>query len=92
MRYARRSPSTGPTGFTMFAVGAVVMAYGFYKVSCSLHMLSQVRWRLCLSRCLPTLSHVQVGQGNAYRTGVKQEKQAARAALVPILQAEEDRR
>ena len=32
VRYARRLPSTGPTGFTMFAVGAAVMAYGFYKV------------------------------------------------------------
>ncbi|KAK9824121.1 hypothetical protein WJX72_007907 [[Myrmecia] bisecta] len=32
VRYARRIPSTGPTGFTLFAVGAVVMAYGFVKV------------------------------------------------------------
>ena len=32
VRYARRLPSTGPTGFTLFAVGAAVMAYGFYKV------------------------------------------------------------
>ena len=35
VRYARRLPSTGPTGFTMFAVGAAVMAYGFYKVTAS---------------------------------------------------------
>jgi NADH dehydrogenase (ubiquinone) 1 alpha subcomplex subunit 13 len=32
IRYARRLPSTGPTGATLFAVGAVVSAYGFYKV------------------------------------------------------------
>lgn len=32
IRYARRVPSTGPTGVTLFMVGAVVMAYGFYKV------------------------------------------------------------
>ena len=32
IRYARRIPSTGPTGFTLFAVGTAVMAYGFYKV------------------------------------------------------------
>ena len=32
IRYARRLPSTGPTGATLFAVGAVVSAYGFYKI------------------------------------------------------------
>jgi GRIM-19 protein len=32
IRYARRLPSTGPTGATLFAVGAVISAYGFYKV------------------------------------------------------------
>lgn len=32
VRYARRIPSTGPTGFTLFAVGAAVMAFGFYRV------------------------------------------------------------
>ena len=35
IRYARRIPSTGPTGFTLFAVGTAVMAYGFYKVRLS---------------------------------------------------------
>lgn len=33
IRYARRIPSTGPTGFTLFAIGTAVMAYGFYRVS-----------------------------------------------------------
>jgi len=33
VRFARRIPSTGPTGFTLFALGTVVMAYGFVKVS-----------------------------------------------------------
>lgn len=33
IRYARRLPSTGPTGFTLFAVGAAVMAFGFYRVN-----------------------------------------------------------
>lgn len=32
IRYARRIPSTGPTGFTLFAVGAAVMAFGFDRV------------------------------------------------------------
>ncbi|EFN59668.1 hypothetical protein CHLNCDRAFT_59533 [Chlorella variabilis] len=32
IRYARRVPSSGPTGLTLFTVGAAVMAYGFYKV------------------------------------------------------------
>lgn len=32
IRYARRLPSTGPTGATLFAVGAAISAYGFYKV------------------------------------------------------------
>ncbi|CAL5229334.1 g12640 [Coccomyxa viridis] len=32
IRYARRLPSTGPTGFTLFAVATAVMAFGFYRV------------------------------------------------------------
>ncbi|KAK9811943.1 hypothetical protein WJX73_001463 [Symbiochloris irregularis] len=32
VRYARRIPSTGPTGFTLFTVSAAIMAFGFYKV------------------------------------------------------------
>jgi hypothetical protein len=32
IRYARRIPSTGPTGFTLFAVGAAIMGFGFYRV------------------------------------------------------------
>jgi NADH dehydrogenase (ubiquinone) 1 alpha subcomplex subunit 13 len=32
VRYARRIPSTGPAGVTLFAVGAAVMAFGFYRV------------------------------------------------------------
>lgn len=32
VRYARRLPSTGPTGFTLFALTTVIMAYGFVKV------------------------------------------------------------
>lgn len=32
VRIARRIPSTGPGGFTLFAVSASVMAYGFYLV------------------------------------------------------------
>lgn len=34
----------------------------------------------------------QIGQGNARRRGLKEEKQLARAVLIPFLQAEEDRR
>ena len=96
IRYARRVPSTGPTGalraserrralalalartaakplcppptlpqgLTLFAVGAAIMAYGFYKV----------------------------GQGNKARRWVKHEQLERRLALVPFLQAEEDRR
>ena len=33
IRIQRRLPSTGPTGVTIFAVGAAVMAYGYYRVS-----------------------------------------------------------
>ena len=64
IRYARRVPSTGPAGITLFAVGGIVMAYGFYKV----------------------------GQGNHARRAEGEEKMQARKALVPFLQAEEDRR
>lgn len=43
VRYARRVPSTGPTGFTLFTVGAAVMAFGFYKASSvTAHTYSQL--------------------------------------------------
>ena len=43
IRYARRLPSTGPTGFTLFAVGTAVMAFGFYRVRyVSCHMIRLV--------------------------------------------------
>ena len=32
VRIARRIPSTGPGGFTVFAISASIMAYGFYLV------------------------------------------------------------
>ena len=32
VRIARRIPSTGPGGFTLFAVSTGIMAYGFYLV------------------------------------------------------------
>mmetsp|Transcript_13099 Transcript_13099/g.37165 ORF Transcript_13099/g.37165 Transcript_13099/m.37165 type:complete len:146 (-) Transcript_13099:117-554(-) len=64
VRYGRRVPTSGPTGAALFAVGAVLMGYGFYKV----------------------------GQANHHRRAVKAEKLATRRALVPLLQAEEDRR
>lgn len=64
IRYARRVPSTGPAGATVFGVALMVMGYGLYKV----------------------------GQGNRERRALKEEKKAARMAVVPALQAEEDRR
>jgi len=64
VRYARRLPSTGPTGFTLFAVTSVIMAYGFVKV----------------------------GETNHEKRAMKAEKKAARFAIMPVLQAEEDRR
>jgi NADH dehydrogenase (ubiquinone) 1 alpha subcomplex subunit 13 len=64
VRYARRLPSTGPTGPTLFLVSGAIMAYGFYLV----------------------------GQTNIERRAHRAEKFAARKTLVPVLQAEEDRR
>ena len=32
IRIERRLPSTGPTGVAIFAVGAAVSAYGYYKI------------------------------------------------------------
>lgn len=64
VRYARRVPSTGPGGVTLFGVGIALMAYGMY----------------------------QVGQSNRERRGVMDERTELRAALIPFLQAEEDRR
>jgi NADH dehydrogenase (ubiquinone) 1 alpha subcomplex subunit 13 len=50
IRYARRIPSTGPTGVTLFAVGAVVMAYGFYKVGQSNHARRNERQEIVSAR------------------------------------------
>ena len=52
IRYARRLPSTGPTGFTLFAVATAVMAFGFYRV----RMPIILRWATVVRRevvCLP---------------------------------------
>lgn len=64
VRYARRVPSTGPSGLTLFAVTGSLMMWGLY----------------------------QVGQSNKERRAVKAEGLEARVALLPFLQAEEDRR
>lgn len=64
IRYARRVPSSGPGGVTLFGVGIAVMAYGMYCV----------------------------GQSNRERRANLDEKAQRRAALLPFLQAEEDRR
>lgn len=64
VRYARRIPSTGPSGVTLFTVAGLIMGWGLYKV----------------------------GQSNKERRLVKAEGLERRVALVPFLQAEEDRR
>lgn len=64
MRFARRVPSSGPSGLTLFAVTGFIMGWGLYKA----------------------------GQGNKERRLLKAEKLDARKALLPFLQAEEDRR
>ena len=64
VRYARRIPSTGPSGVTLFTVAGLIMGWGLYKV----------------------------GQSNKERRVVKAEGLERRVALVPFLQAEEDRR
>ncbi len=154
VRYARRLPSTGPAGPTLFLVSGAVMAYGFYLVrsrglvlvsTLTLYPAIEVQpWRqnavtslvvtahlnfyitpaaaLCsqpvdwrsalqclpdrLAACLVATSHSnptlaanrlapplpQVGQTNIEKRVLKAEKTAARRALVPVLQAEEDRR
>ena len=50
IRYGRRLPSSGPTGVTLFAVGAVVMAYGFYKVGQSNHARRDEREEIVRAR------------------------------------------
>ena len=46
VRIARRIPSTGPGGFTVFAVSASIMAYGFYLVSTCLYTAA-ILYMLC---------------------------------------------
>eukprot|EP01025_Chloroclados_australasicus_P027683 TRINITY_DN27416_c0_g1_i4.p2 TRINITY_DN27416_c0_g1~~TRINITY_DN27416_c0_g1_i4.p2 ORF type:complete len:153 (-),score=16.99 TRINITY_DN27416_c0_g1_i4:483-941(-) len=50
IRYARRLPSTGPTGATLFAVGAVVSAYGFYNVGVTNQKRRAIREELMAAR------------------------------------------
>lgn len=50
IRYARRVPSSGPTGVTLFAVGAVVMAYGFYKVGQGNHARKEEKKEMLRAR------------------------------------------
>jgi len=45
VRIARRIPSTGPGGFTVFAISASIMAYGFYLVSASQATFTQIDTR-----------------------------------------------
>ena len=73
----------------IFGVGALVMSYGFYivrpqRVIC-------FRAADCVTNQFP--AHlIQVGQTNIQHRADKAEKEAVRRALVPVLQAEEDRR
>merc|ERR1739848_733831 len=32
IRYGRKIPNSGPSGVAIFGIGAIIMAYGFYKV------------------------------------------------------------
>ena len=99
-RYARRIPSSGPAGFTLFAAGAAIMAYGFYQACCCAFIVVRcwckcTAWarRCCmLLECVTRTACAQVGQHNQERRVLKREKMDARRALVPVLQAEEDRR
>ena len=115
VRYARRIPSTGPAGFTLFAVTASIMAYGFINVSLrpshawwALTVTIPFRAAIALHSfsatspvCVAVVRHahhtqqpcnIQVGQTNHEKRAAKAEKKAARFAIMPILQAEEDRR
>ena len=92
-RYARRIPSSGPAGFTLFAAGAAIMAYGFYQACCCVFFLvrcwckSRLARRPCvLLECVTRMACSQVGQHNQERRVLKREKMDARRALVPVLQ------
>merc|ERR1712010_436115 len=37
IRYGRKIPNTGPSGVAIFGIGAIIMAYGFYKVGQTNH-------------------------------------------------------
>ena len=100
VRYARRIPSTGPAGFTLFAVTASIMAYGFIKVSQHqytkhgyVHIMHPTNIAsACTCPWFEGSCVFQVGQTNHEKRAAKAEKKSARFAIMPILQAEEDRR
>lgn len=37
IRYGRKIPNSGPSGVAIFGIGAIIMAYGFYKVGQTNH-------------------------------------------------------
>jgi GRIM-19 protein len=68
IRIQRRLPSTGPTGVALFAVGAAVMAYGYYNVRprpscccccscCCLRELYHTNLESCRSHCNTWKAH-----------------------------------
>lgn len=80
IRYARRIPNTGPTGATIFGVTALLMGYGFYRVIEGNHKRRYER-HMGLDKCT-----------NLGYRAERREVRMARIALMPMLQAEEDRR
>jgi hypothetical protein len=104
VRYARRVPSTGPTGFTLFAGAAGQRAAprtALQRSACRTACLPSLPASssafpplpLCPPLCLPAVGAAvmaygfyQVGQSNRERRAIKAAGYDMRAALVPFLQ------
>lgn len=72
VRIARRIPSTGPGGFTVFAVSSAIMAYGFYLVSACRQRAALLRTLLaacCTATLLAAVTHLHVVASGCSQAG-----------------------
>ncbi|OAY67415.1 NADH dehydrogenase (ubiquinone) 1 alpha subcomplex subunit 13-B [Ananas comosus] len=79
VRYARRIPSNGPSAAAIFLTAFGAFAWGMYQVGKG----NKIRRYALL---------LYISSPSSYLGALKEEKIAARCAILPILQAEEDER
>lgn len=96
VRYARRIVNTGPSGATVLLVSSAIIGWGMYQVG-----QGNIHRRFAWRRISFEFARVaNVGSPRSFALisfffldrGLKAEKIAARQAILPLIQAEEDAR